>query len=57
MHHCKSPGSPAACAADAGQLQEKEHMLNEKDGLWLALRHRHFADACAEIAARMDDFR
>lgn len=32
-------------------------MLNEKDGLWLALRHRHFADACAEIAARMDDFR
>jgi syntaxin-binding protein 1 len=40
-----------------GQLQEKEHMLNEKDGLWLALRHRHFADACAEIAGRMDEFR
>lgn len=32
-------------------------MLNEKDGLWLALRHRHFADACAEIAGRMDEFR
>lgn len=23
----------------------------------MALRHRHFADACAEIAARMDEFK
>jgi Sec1 family len=62
--HCSSTGGapalhgqPLVLAPAAGQLQEKEHLLNEKDGLWLALRHRHFADACAEIASRMDEFR
>ena len=33
------------------------HMLNEKDSMWVDLRHRHFADACNDISSQMDQFR
>jgi len=38
-------------------LEEKAHLLNEKDSMWVSLRHQHFADACATISKTMDDFR
>ena len=34
----------------AGQLEEKQHALNEKDSMWVELRHKHFADAIHDIS-------
>ena len=44
-------------AADAGKTEKKEHLLAETDDMWVALRHKHFADATNEITRTMDEFR
>lgn len=41
----------------AGKTEKKEHLLAETDDMWVALRHKHFADATNEITRTMDEFR
>lgn len=43
--------------ASAGKTEKKEHLLAETDDMWVALRHKHFADATNEITRTMDEFR
>eukprot|EP00884_Botryococcus_braunii_P006265 jgi/Botrbrau1/1563/Bobra.0107s0050.1 len=41
----------------AGRSETKEHLLDERDELWLKLRHQHFAAAAAHITQSLDEFR
>lgn len=43
-------------AAAAGKTEKKEHLLAETDDMWVALRHKHFADAINEITRTMAEF-
>ncbi|PRW58349.1 SM Sec1-family [Chlorella sorokiniana] len=40
-----------------GKLEKKEHILNERDALFVDLRHKHFAAASQAIANLMDEFK
>ncbi|BDA46397.1 probable protein transport Sec1a [Coccomyxa sp. Obi] len=40
-----------------GKMESKEHILDERDELWVELRHRHFAEATSRIANMMDEFK
>ncbi len=42
-HYQKPPSAPFLWAA--GKLEKKEHILNERDALFVDLRHKHFAAA------------
>lgn len=41
----------------AGKVESKEHVLDERDGLYCDLRHKHFAAASLAISSQLDDFR
>lgn len=40
-----------------GRSEAKEHLLDERDELWLKLRHEHFASAASQITRNLDEFR
>jgi syntaxin-binding protein 1 len=40
-----------------GRSEAKEHLLDERDELWLKLRHEHFASAASQITRLLDEFR
>lgn len=40
-----------------GKLEQREHPLNEKDKLFVELRHQHFAEASLTISNLLDEFR
>ncbi|KAK9906798.1 hypothetical protein WJX75_008240 [Coccomyxa subellipsoidea] len=40
-----------------GKVESKEHILDERDELWVELRHQHFAEVTQRIANMMDDFK
>ena len=40
-----------------GRNESKEHLLDERDELWVELRHRHFAGASLRLTQLLDDFR
>lgn len=41
----------------AGKTESKEHVLGERDALWVDLRHRHFAAASLSISGLLDELR
>ena len=40
-----------------GRMENKEHILNEEDALYLDLRHKHFAAASMQITTELDELR
>ena len=40
----------------AGKTEQKEHLLDERDPLYVELRHQHFAAASLKISGMMDEF-
>ena len=52
--HCPPPAP--STTPPAGKLEKKEHILNERDALFVDLRHKHFAAAsnvtCLDRAGR-----
>ena len=63
VHECTNPSNNQQLSEttskneDAGKTEKKEHLLAETDDMWVALRHKHFADATNEITRTMDEFR
>lgn len=49
------PAVNPSLSANAGQVEEKQHVLNEKDSMWVDLRHKHFADAINDISSQARD--
>eukprot|EP00889_Picochlorum_renovo_P002563 jgi/Picre1/29593/NNA_004978.t1 len=41
--------------SEAGVSEEKEHVLDERDSLYMELRHKHFADASTRITNYLDE--
>jgi hypothetical protein len=41
----------------AGKVEKKEHILDERDTLFVDLRHKHFAAASLQISNQLDEFR
>lgn len=41
----------------AGKTEKREHLLDERDSLFVDLRHQHFAAASMRISGMMDEFR
>ncbi|GAB4816148.1 hypothetical protein N2152v2_003194 [Parachlorella kessleri] len=39
-----------------GKTEQKEHLLDERDPLYVELRHQHFAAASLKISGMMDEF-
>ena len=42
---------------EGGKTETKAHILDERDAIWVELRHQHFAAASLKISAMLDDFR
>ena len=42
---------------EGGKTETKSHILDERDAIWVELRHQHFAAASLKISAMLDDFR
>ena len=42
---------------EGGRAETKSHILDERDSLWVELRHQHFAAASIRISAMLDEFR
>lgn len=40
-----------------GRAEKREHLLDERDSLYVDLRHQHFAAASMKISQMMDDFK
>ncbi|KAI3423806.1 hypothetical protein D9Q98_009643 [Chlorella vulgaris] len=40
-----------------GKVEKKEHILDERDTLFVDLRHKHFAAASLQISNQLDEFR
>ncbi|KAK9826197.1 hypothetical protein WJX81_006806 [Elliptochloris bilobata] len=41
----------------SGKAEPKEHLLDERDELWVELRHKHFGFASQRVAQLLDEFR
>eukprot|EP00890_Picochlorum_soloecismus_P006131 jgi/Picsp_1/6519/NSC_03863-R1_sm sec1-family protein len=41
--------------SQSGQTEEKDHVLDEKDELFVDLRHRHFAEVSTKISSLLED--
>lgn len=42
---------------EGGKAETKSHILDERDAIWVELRHQHFAAASLRISSMLDDFR
>ena len=42
---------------EGGKSETKSHILDERDSIWVELRHQHFAAASLRISSMLDDFR
>lgn len=42
---------------EGGKTELKSHILDERDSIWVDLRHQHFAAASLKISSMLDDFR
>ena len=42
---------------EGGKSETKSHILDERDSIWVELRHQHFAAASIRISAMLDDFK
>lgn len=42
---------------EAGKTETKSHILDERDSIWVELRHQHFAAASLKISSMLDEFR
>lgn len=42
---------------EGGKSESKSHILDERDSIWVELRHQHFAAASLRISSMLDDFR
>lgn len=50
-------GPPTPPSSPAGKVEKKEHILDERDALFVELRHQHFAAVSLKISSLMDEFR
>lgn len=42
---------------EGGKVETKAHILDERDAIWVDLRHQHFAAASLKISSMLDEFR
>ena len=61
LHAARLPVSPSPQPLPGllspGKVEKREHLLDEKDPLYVELRHKHFAAASIHISSLMDEFR
>ena len=42
---------------EGGKSETKSHILDERDSIWVELRHQHFAAASLRISSLLEEFR